>query len=59
MRIDANPERKGQWLLTESQVFPLMKGVSESLAGRMSILELNTLNAHELRHESLSFIRDP
>jgi predicted AAA+ superfamily ATPase len=40
MRIDAKPARCGQWLLTGSQQFGLMRDVSESLAGRVAILEL-------------------
>src|SRR5438105_12236095 len=31
--VDGNRDRKGQFLLTGSQKFTLMKGVSESLAG--------------------------
>jgi len=40
MRIDADPQRLGRWLLTGSQQFELMKNVTESLAGRVAILEL-------------------
>lgn len=40
MHIDREPERCGRWLLTGSQHFGLMKDVSESLAGRVAILEL-------------------
>jgi predicted AAA+ superfamily ATPase len=40
MRIDHNPVRCGQWLLTGSQQFGLMRDVSESLAGRIAVLEL-------------------
>ncbi len=38
--IDQHPRRMGQWLFTGSQELPLMKGVSESMAGRAAILEL-------------------
>lgn len=38
----------GQYLLTGSQVFPLMQGISESLAGRCGILNLNTLSFAEI-----------
>src|SRR5690606_25691068 len=34
VRIDQERKKMGQYILTGSQVFPLMKGVSESLAGR-------------------------
>lgn len=40
LRIDADPGRCGRWLLTGSQQFGLMRDVSESLAGRVAILEL-------------------
>ena len=40
MRIDQAPDQCGQWLLTGSQQFGLMRDVSESLAGRVAILEL-------------------
>ena len=33
-RIDQQPRRMGQWLFTGSQEAPLMRGVSESMAGR-------------------------
>jgi uncharacterized protein len=38
--IDRNPRRHGQWLFTGSQEAPLMRGVSESMAGRAAILQL-------------------
>jgi hypothetical protein len=38
----------GRYLLTGSQVFPLMQGVSESLAGRCGVLNLHTLSMAEL-----------
>lgn len=38
--IDRAPERKGQWLLSGSQEAPLMESVTESLAGRIAILNL-------------------
>jgi predicted AAA+ superfamily ATPase len=39
-RIDREPRRMGQWLFTGSQEAPLMRGVSESMAGRAAILQL-------------------
>lgn len=39
-RIDKNPQRRGQWFFTGSQEAPLMRGVSESMAGRAAILQL-------------------
>lgn len=47
--VDANRKAYGQFLLTGSQRFTLMKGVSESLAGRADIIELETLSFAELR----------
>jgi hypothetical protein len=46
--VDANRARHGQYLLTGSQKFTLMKNVSESLAGRADILELETLSFAEI-----------
>ena len=39
-RIDRQPRRTGQWLLTGSQEAPLMQGVTESMAGRAAVLQL-------------------
>ena len=47
--VDANRARNGQFLLTGSQKFTLMKNVSESLAGRADIAELETLSFAEIR----------
>src|SRR5439155_5405852 len=46
-RIDGQPRRFGQWLLTGSQEAPLMQGVTESMAGRAAILQLLPLSARE------------
>ncbi|MDE0512373.1 MAG: ATP-binding protein [Gammaproteobacteria bacterium] len=46
-RIDGAPEHKGQWLLTGSQEAPLMQGVSESMAGRVAVLQLFPLSILE------------
>lgn len=46
--VDANRRRNGQFLLTGSQKFTLMKSVSESLAGRADIAELETLSLAEI-----------
>jgi hypothetical protein len=46
-RIDRHPERKGQWLLTGSQEAPLMKGVTESMAGRAAVFTLLPYSAEE------------
>ncbi|MBT4287030.1 MAG: ATP-binding protein [Deltaproteobacteria bacterium] len=56
--IDRDRTNYGKWMLTGSQRFELMEKVSESLAGRISILNLETLSAHELRNSKLSPIED-
>lgn len=48
MHVDKNRNIRGQFILTGSQVFPLMQGVSESLAGRVAILELLPMTYREL-----------
>jgi len=52
LRIDADRQMYGRWILTGSQRFLLMKGLSESLAGRIGVLSLETLSAKELRDSS-------
>ena len=47
VRIDSD-RRPGMYLLTGSQAFPLMQGVSESLAGRCGVLNLHTLSRSEI-----------
>ena len=47
---------KGQIVLTGSQTYHLMKGVSESLAGRVRILEMPSLNLRELTGERLGSV---
>jgi uncharacterized protein len=47
--VDAHRTLNGQFLLTGSQKFTLMKNVSESLAGRADIVELETLSFTEIR----------
>lgn len=52
-RIDSDRDVSGRWILTGSQQFAMMKGVSESLAGRVRILNLGTLSAAELIQANL------
>jgi hypothetical protein len=52
-RIDRAPRGKGQWLLTGSQEAPLMRGVTESMAGRAAVLQLLPLSASESPRVSL------
>jgi hypothetical protein len=46
--IDRNRRASGRFLMTGSQKFALMKSISESLAGRCAILELDTLSSVEV-----------
>ncbi len=48
--VDEN-ENPGQFILTGSQTFSLMENVSESLAGRVGILELNGLSLREINED--------
>jgi len=48
IRIDEHREQNGRYLLTGSQYFPLMSGVSESLAGRAAIHTLLGFSIEEL-----------
>lgn len=47
--VDSSRKRNGQFLLTGSQKFTLMRSISESLAGRADIIELETLSLAEIR----------
>jgi hypothetical protein len=47
VRVDRAPRRRGQWLLTGSQDFALMRGVTESMAGRAAVLQLLPLSTRE------------
>jgi predicted AAA+ superfamily ATPase len=46
-RVDRNPRRAGQWFMTGSQEAPLMRGVSESMAGRAAVFHLLPLSTRE------------
>ncbi len=45
--IDENPAKKGRWFITGSQEAPLMKGVTESMAGRAAIFSLFPISITE------------
>ena len=47
MNVDKNYEAGAFWL-TGSQIFKLMRGVQESLAGRVAVLSMTTLSQSEL-----------
>ncbi len=46
--IDARRSERGRFLMTGSQKFALMHALSESLAGRCAVLELDTLAGSEI-----------
>ncbi len=48
IEVDKNRETYGSFILTGSQSFPLMKGVSDSLAGRCVWKELENLSLDEI-----------
>ena len=52
-QIDRSPNKKGQWLLTGSQESPLMKGATESMAGRAAVFHLLPLSVLETPKVSL------
>jgi predicted AAA+ superfamily ATPase len=47
LMIDRNRRKPGRFILTGSQIFPLMANVTESLAGRSAIFTLLPLSARE------------
>lgn len=53
--IDKNPKRCGQWYFTGSQDAPLMKGVSESMAGRVAVFHLLPFSARESKRVSIGY----
>lgn len=54
--IDAHRKSYGRYILTGSQSFTLMKNISDSLAGRAAILELEALSWREV-HGGLANMR--
>ena len=51
--IDADRKQKNRFILTGSSSPELLKGVSDSLAGRVAIIEIGTLKVNELREQVL------
>ena len=51
--IDKN-HQPGEFWLTGSQIFKLMRGVQESLAGRVAVLNLSSLSQNEIYNSSCS-----
>lgn len=52
-RIDESPRRLGAWFFTGSQEAPLMRGITESMAGRAAVLQLLPLSLAETERVSL------
>ena len=53
-------DNKGMYILTGSQIYSLMQNVSESLAGRVSIVEMSPFSLREIKGlEETPFIIDP
>lgn len=48
MRVDKDRRNSGQYFLSGSQIFSLMGGLSETLAGRVALFELLPLSWNEL-----------
>lgn len=53
-RLVDQSDETGTIVLTGSQTFPLMNNVSETLAGRIAILELNGLSVREIKGDSFT-----
>ena len=53
MRCDES-DAKGMFFLSGSQPFQLMKKVSDSLSGRIHIVELNALSLREIQHDTFN-----
>jgi hypothetical protein len=52
IRVDQGHGKKGQYILTGSQIFHLMAGLTETLAGRVALFELLPFSFHELGFEN-------
>ncbi|MBN2658551.1 MAG: ATP-binding protein [Spirochaetales bacterium] len=55
-KVDDNRHNMGRYILTGSQKFNLMKEVSDSLAGRSVILDLENLSWQEIRKKNDSIL---
>lgn len=51
LKIDQDRDKPGRFILTGSQTFSLMKGITESLAGRIAVFNLYPLSWQELGKE--------
>ncbi|MFZ4085293.1 MAG: ATP-binding protein [Vampirovibrionia bacterium] len=62
-RVDKSPQ-KGQYIITGSQNISIIRNISESLAGRVGILELEGMTAYEIadqgeRHWLEAYLKSP
>ena len=57
--IDSNRTKKGQFILTGSQKFQLMKEVTESLSGCVSVMDFEPLSYHSHWWHNKDFIKTP
>jgi predicted AAA+ superfamily ATPase len=57
IRIDRN-KKKGQYIITGSQQIPLKTTVSQSLAGRIAIVQMQPLSLAELKDSGIELDRD-
>lgn len=58
IKVDLSRDKTGQYILTGSQIFPLMKGMTESLAGRAAVFELYGFSMEEYELENPSTLFD-
>jgi len=58
IRVDQNRDMAGQFLLTGSQIFQLMAGMTESLAGRVALFELLPFSLGELSMDRKTTLPD-
>ncbi len=49
--VDANRKQKNRFILTGSSSPQLLKGISDSLAGRVGIIEISTLKTNEITEQ--------
>ena len=56
--VDQERDHYGKWIIAGSQRFELMEQISESLAGRIAVINLETLSALELRESRVERVAD-
>lgn len=54
LRVDGDREKRGNFVLTGSQRFLMMKGLSETLAGRIGIINLYPFSAAETENKKIN-----